>query len=313
MINNQENLSRSELFRRSLLQISKNNKVLPYCNSPESSFQSIKSNLNSEKLCKICFDSETETHTLIAPCQCSGSVKYIHQECLKVWLVSKNEDLAHTKCELCKTPYIMTYDISVKCRPPKQRLDASKNVVTIILFVLFILVLLILLLISGNVVHFKGNWESVYKSCFYTLCAFFDAVILLAILKIQKESCMENTLSNWKILDYENNRKDTENKYLKAENSNPDLHGHTVYKIPENIMVSGKRVKTPSIIAKMQPIFRNGNISGYSQQFIKSDFLQIERAKDIMLHTEPSSMYLKSCPSEKCISANEPANSQPAI
>ncbi len=40
---------------------------------------------------------------LIAPCFCSGSLKYVHQECLQRWI--KSADIK--RCELCKYPFSM--------------------------------------------------------------------------------------------------------------------------------------------------------------------------------------------------------------
>ncbi len=52
---------------------------------------------------------------LITPCKCSGSVRYIHLQCLKKWIQQRirveqhsSSIVVHWKslsCELCKTPY----------------------------------------------------------------------------------------------------------------------------------------------------------------------------------------------------------------
>lgn len=63
--------------------------------------------------CRICLsDTHTRKDPLISPCQCSGSVKFIHLNCLKEWLKSKLETSSSGKsmiyfwasplCELCK-------------------------------------------------------------------------------------------------------------------------------------------------------------------------------------------------------------------
>ncbi|CAH2302786.1 probable E3 ubiquitin- ligase MARCH10 [Pelobates cultripes] len=58
-------------------------------------------------LCRICLmgGDNAENH-LITPCQCSGSLKYVHQECMKRWLLAKitsGADLDAVKtCEMCK-------------------------------------------------------------------------------------------------------------------------------------------------------------------------------------------------------------------
>ena len=66
--------------------------------------------------CKICWDNtSTAENPLLNSCQCSGSVRYIHYECLKYWLkqkMAKKEEAnlisyswKQFECELCKKPY----------------------------------------------------------------------------------------------------------------------------------------------------------------------------------------------------------------
>ncbi|CAA9959099.1 RING finger membrane protein [Pyrenophora teres f. maculata] len=54
--------------------------------------------------CRICRGEGTPEEPLFFPCKCSGSIKYVHQECLMEWL-------SHTQkkhCELCKTSFRFT-------------------------------------------------------------------------------------------------------------------------------------------------------------------------------------------------------------
>ncbi|XP_072435532.1 E3 ubiquitin-protein ligase MARCHF7 isoform X2 [Chiloscyllium punctatum] len=60
-------------------------------------------------ICRICqmgAGATTPPNPLIQPCNCTGSLQYVHQECMKKWLQSKinsGADLtAITTCELCK-------------------------------------------------------------------------------------------------------------------------------------------------------------------------------------------------------------------
>ena len=70
------------------------------------------------KICRICYlEDDTVENPLIQPCICSGSMKYIHLDCLKQWLktsifvkIESNKDsflyLYKTpECELCKTKF----------------------------------------------------------------------------------------------------------------------------------------------------------------------------------------------------------------
>ena len=61
--------------------------------------------------CRICRSEATPDEPLFYPCKCSGSIKFVHQECLMEWLSH-----SHKKhCELCKTPFRFTklYDANM--------------------------------------------------------------------------------------------------------------------------------------------------------------------------------------------------------
>jgi hypothetical protein len=68
-----------------------------------------------QRCCRICYlEEETEINPLIQPCLCSGSLKYIHLECLRKWIgtrnwtqIENNENVCiylikEVDCELCK-------------------------------------------------------------------------------------------------------------------------------------------------------------------------------------------------------------------
>jgi len=73
------------------------------------------------KICRICYEEEDpkdeEKNPLVQACHCSGSLKYIHLECLKQWLLKKscikrekNDKYSlfivkTIECELCKTKF----------------------------------------------------------------------------------------------------------------------------------------------------------------------------------------------------------------
>ena len=74
--------------------------------------------IDTTKLCRICYgEEETPDNPLVQPCICSGSMKYIHLNCLKTWInTSVNIKLESTEycnvytykpaeCELCKTNF----------------------------------------------------------------------------------------------------------------------------------------------------------------------------------------------------------------
>ena len=72
-----------------------------------------------EKSCRICFEQEQneEIGKLIIPCRCTGSMKWIHDECLKTWIVSKRQDIRKASCELCGTSFNMKFTYKLKFYP----------------------------------------------------------------------------------------------------------------------------------------------------------------------------------------------------
>ncbi|KAG5938933.1 hypothetical protein E4U53_007921 [Claviceps sorghi] len=55
-------------------------------------------------ICRICRGEGTSVEPLFYPCKCSGSIKYVHQDCLMEWLSHSQKK----HCELCKTSFRFT-------------------------------------------------------------------------------------------------------------------------------------------------------------------------------------------------------------
>ncbi|KAL3417465.1 E3 ubiquitin-protein ligase march6 [Phlyctema vagabunda] len=59
---------------------------------------------NDADTCRICRGEAAENEPLFYPCKCSGSIKFVHQDCLMEWLSHSQKK----HCELCKTPFRFT-------------------------------------------------------------------------------------------------------------------------------------------------------------------------------------------------------------
>ncbi|AMD20011.1 HCL140Cp [Eremothecium sinecaudum] len=59
--------------------------------------------------CRICRMESSEDNELFHPCQCKGSIKYVHEQCLFEWIGSKNIDVSRpgttVKCDICHFPF----------------------------------------------------------------------------------------------------------------------------------------------------------------------------------------------------------------
>ena len=63
--------------------------------------------------CRICFGQHGR---LISPCKCSGSVQFVHADCLTYWLITRHPDFGKVHCEVCGYPYRVAPTFSYQCR-----------------------------------------------------------------------------------------------------------------------------------------------------------------------------------------------------
>ena len=57
-----------------------------------------------EKECRFCHETEGK---LIAPCKCSGSVKWIHPHCLDEWRTLCPKKASFVRCDICNQMYVL--------------------------------------------------------------------------------------------------------------------------------------------------------------------------------------------------------------
>ena len=119
------------LFSKNILDTPKNMNLIDEENDDTSHALILKNNnknndpkthKKTKKICRICYNDEgdEEDNPLIYPCNCKGSMKYIHYKCLRNWLNSKIENskreffnndscITYLKkelaCELCKITF----------------------------------------------------------------------------------------------------------------------------------------------------------------------------------------------------------------
>ena len=56
--------------------------------------------------CRICLEEESNVSTLINPCRCDGTSKYVHIKCINEWIETTLNREAKKQCMECKTYYI---------------------------------------------------------------------------------------------------------------------------------------------------------------------------------------------------------------
>jgi len=95
----------------------RNSSTIPQPGSP--SFSLSRSSANSENasvvveintnpseslMCRICHEGE-EDGSLFSPCKCSGTMKYVHAECLDKWRALSRNPQSFFVCDNCKYQY----------------------------------------------------------------------------------------------------------------------------------------------------------------------------------------------------------------
>ncbi|KRZ43662.1 E3 ubiquitin-protein ligase MARCH8, partial [Trichinella pseudospiralis] len=81
--------------------------------------KSVSSTMSNE-ICRICHCEAAPDQPLIAPCYCSGTLKYVHQKCLQQWIKS-----SQTKaCEVCRFSFIM----QTKVKPFRKFRGTAENI-----------------------------------------------------------------------------------------------------------------------------------------------------------------------------------------
>lgn len=68
-----------------------------------------------KRLCWVCFGTEQDDEdpdvVWICPCQCKGSMKWVHEECVQRWVDEKQKrtNSMRVSCSQCKTQYILSF------------------------------------------------------------------------------------------------------------------------------------------------------------------------------------------------------------
>jgi len=158
-----------------------------------------------EDVCRICLEPESLGNELIHPCKCMGTVRSIHEECLKAWLASQSEDMDQAKCELCKTPFSMKMKLSRRCSPRDACSDGFTQCLfaPLLLAVLGMLILIVYLLSDKYLVHADSSEQRSYTAALIVTCLISALVIAYLLVRSLREACCSRKLTEWRILNYE--------------------------------------------------------------------------------------------------------------
>lgn len=146
--------------------------------------------VQEHKVCRYCFDDETENNKLITPCKCKGSAKYIHEECLNNWIFQLIQGNMEKKCEVCKYVFKIEITSKSKCDP---RQSIMHNPCRFLYF--FIISGLLAIVLSLLILSIKQNYVSYNKNLGYflgVLTVFFIICICIigVLIRLLKGICV---------------------------------------------------------------------------------------------------------------------------
>ena len=222
-------------------------------------------------ICRICYDIEKDNNLLIHPCHCSGSVKYVHEECLKTWLLSTNEDLSNRKCELCNTQFQMEYRV-ISYFSIREICDESIGTCMFIPILISILGLIVVIIYFLSV-KFENSSTSkddkVYSLALMAGCSFAGGIILIILVYIVKSTFMRVKMEDWHIKSQEFSgeveiKLDRDQVFLTAENEIPP--GNLIA-VSKSVKLKGKKIKAPKVVPlSLVPVYEGDKMIGYKSE-----------------------------------------------
>jgi hypothetical protein len=158
-------------------------------------------NLNPEQslefTCRICFDKGEAS--LIAPCHCNGTLRFVHEDCIKHWILASHHNYKNARCEICGCKY-QSAPVGL------HRLPLAESISRHFCYCCAIPILLILIfslsIILGVSTSSKINFSTDFSfSLFIVIISAVPLIIMtgLLILSIVKICCAMEC-EDWKIL-----------------------------------------------------------------------------------------------------------------
>ena len=139
---------------------------------------------------------EEEGKNLISPCNCTGSLIYVHSDCLKSWIntflckSAKNvkSKKAHVYCELCNGKISFTVHSSIACKSKEQfcKTVKDKKLSFIGLALLILVNLIFFLALLAYMISSRGFSQTKSRVMLYNISiageVFFMLVMVSSVL-----------------------------------------------------------------------------------------------------------------------------------
>ena len=161
--------------------------------------------LNLKKICRICLEKGNKDNPLISPCLCEGSIKYVHQSCLKKWLIKSKIRPELSRCEICKDKYYIRY-----FKDKKFDKNAYKRFVLYIvcLIIGMVFILCFIVICFYHIAFDDKKIKKKNKIIFIIVSILISLIVLgtssLIVICCFRKKCSEKVFENYEIIDKSN-------------------------------------------------------------------------------------------------------------
>ena len=144
---------------------------------------------------------EDAVEAFIAPCRCRGTLKYIHEECLNRWLISKG--LTEPTCELCSSQMRMRVDVRKRCalRSAYKSMPFKCFLITLFIVTLGLISAVLLELSLQLQDQATSPCELVSTAIILGGYILTSAMLVYLIVRLFKTTCIHTVVVNWQILE----------------------------------------------------------------------------------------------------------------
>jgi hypothetical protein len=174
---------------------------------------------NDEKTmtCRICLENniiQTTTEAeerFISPCVCHGTMKHVHESCLKKWIPNQVKKTSKAECEICKSKYKIKFETMQIYSKEKMCVFLEKFFTFIgINCLLIFIVSFVIYSIVVNIVKFTVEEKETFTLIISLSGVAVVLIIIIIILKNYKKHVYEAIPICWTIYEFDSKEQDYE-------------------------------------------------------------------------------------------------------
>ena len=156
---------------------------------------SIQTEETDEAICRICLGN---SNLMISPCMCKGSISYLHESCLKMWICYRYYNISIADCEICKQRLKMQFKVRKKFDPFNGIRDKIPIYILLFIGIIFIFVMVLSVFEFAKIIINSDDW--LVRLTKFQYIVVFSGIAVLTVVKfweVFKKECTHIELLEW--------------------------------------------------------------------------------------------------------------------